>query len=82
MEVAIPIVFSNMFQYFCKWHITHKFTDKIDDIYWDKEAMEELHKFLNKAESTDVFDMKWQKIVTENKLENNKLLQNLFDIWH
>lgn len=52
IKVAIPIVFPNTFQHFCKWHITHKFVDKIGNVYQDKQAMEELHEFLNNAKST------------------------------
>lgn len=33
MEVYLPIIFSNTFQKSCKWHITHKFTDKIGHIH-------------------------------------------------
>lgn len=39
---------------FFKCHITHKFAEKIGNIYRNKETMEELHEFLNNDESTNV----------------------------
>lgn len=54
MKVEIPIVFPNTLHRFCKLHTTHKFLDKIGNVYIDKEAMNELHDFLNNVESTDI----------------------------
>lgn len=60
MKIALPIFFLDIFQCFCKWHITHKFADKIANVYKDKVIMEDLHNFFNNVESTDVFDAKWK----------------------
>lgn len=60
MEVALPLIFPNKFQWFCKCHITHIFADNIGNVYRDKVAMEEFQHFLNNEESTDIFDVTWQ----------------------
>lgn len=70
--MALPIVFLDTFQHFCKWHITHKFANKIGNVYRDKATMEDLHNFPNNVESTDVFDAKWKVWVIKHNLVSNK----------
>lgn len=82
MEVALPLILPNTFQHFCKWNVTHKSANKIGNVYRDKVTMDGLHNFITNTESTDIFDIKWQKWVERYNLQSNKWLQDLLHVRH
>ena len=66
---------------FCLWHIMQKFPERYGSLYKENSPFcRDLKNCLYDSITTEQFDNEWQKIMKDNKLMEDKWLNNLFDI--
>ncbi|KAK9704712.1 hypothetical protein RND81_07G006700 [Saponaria officinalis] len=79
---SVPIVFKTARHRFCMWHIMKKVPDKIDII--TRKGTDFLSRLSgivwNKELDPTEFDNKWNEVITEFGLEDNRWLSTMFDM--
>ncbi|KAK9665365.1 hypothetical protein RND81_14G107700 [Saponaria officinalis] len=79
---SVPVVFKTARHRFCMWHIMKKVPDKIDIITRkDTDFLSRLNGIVwNKELDPTEFDDKWNEIIIEFGLEDNRWLSTMFDM--
>ncbi|KAK9740062.1 hypothetical protein RND81_03G008300 [Saponaria officinalis] len=79
---SVPVVFKTARHRFCMWHIMKKVPDKIDIITCkDTDFLSRLNGIVwNKELDPTDFDDKWNDVITEFGLEDNRWLSTMFDM--
>ncbi|KAK9740643.1 hypothetical protein RND81_03G050500 [Saponaria officinalis] len=79
---SMPVVFKTARHRFCMWHIMKKVPDKIDLITRkDTDFLSRLNGIVwNKELDPMEFDDKWNEVITEFGLEDNRWLSSMFDM--
>ncbi|KAK9713961.1 hypothetical protein RND81_06G061500 [Saponaria officinalis] len=79
---AVPTVFKTARNRFCLWHIMNKVADKIDII--TRKETDFLSRLNGVVWNQDLepteFEIKWNEVITEFGLDDNRWLSTMFDI--
>ncbi|KAK9671525.1 hypothetical protein RND81_12G036300 [Saponaria officinalis] len=79
---AVPTVFKTARHRFCMWHIMNKVADKIDII--TRKETDFLSRLNGVVWNQDLepteFEEKWNEVITEFGLDDNRWLSTMFDI--
>ena len=82
MEAAIKKEFSGITHKICRWHVVHKLSPDLNELYgrYEKENFKEkIRSVLNHPLTPGEFEAAWKELITEFKLEENPALRSLYD---
>ncbi|XP_058080669.1 protein FAR1-RELATED SEQUENCE 5-like [Magnolia sinica] len=82
MTKAISIVFSNTFHRYCIWHIMQKVPEKLGAIAHRDEFIRPFNDCVWNSQTSEDFEDSWEKLMTENGLEDNVWLNSIYAVRH
>ncbi|XP_058076451.1 protein FAR1-RELATED SEQUENCE 5-like [Magnolia sinica] len=82
MTKAISIVFPNTFHRYCIWHIMQKVPEKLGAIAHRDEFIRPFNDCVWNSQTSEDFEDSWEKLMTENGLEDNVWLNSIYAIRH
>ena len=72
MENAIPIVFTQTYHRFCRWHMVRKYRDPLNQLYKDNDGLcDKLTSVINHPLNPAEFERAWSGMIEEFKLNES-----------
>ncbi|KAI8559429.1 hypothetical protein RHMOL_Rhmol04G0173100 [Rhododendron molle] len=79
MTKAISVALPNTLHWYCMWHITNKFFEKISALVY-QEHYAEFENCIWNSETPGQFEARWVEVVNKANLSSNDWLENLYEI--
>ncbi|XP_074327976.1 protein FAR1-RELATED SEQUENCE 5-like [Apium graveolens] len=72
----------NMTHLLCSWHISNKFPEKLSTYYAKEEFKVDFNNCIYHSLTEEIFEDRWEALILKYKLEDNTLLQGLYNLKH